>query len=219
MWSIQPLSDLLLHPVDIVIKSVAFLTMITWKVVYNIYCPIWLPMAGAVMIAAHFVYIIFVLRNDLFSDEVTLADSDASSDEKSPSASTVTVEFPDGIRKPRRKGKKIRFESPGLDGDQMKQILVPAKIFKKRNRNSRNIKFKDFDLFAPHNQEKGKSGVPSLWDYNPRCLPREFYDVEPESYMVDPSQPNFCHFTKKILNRICSMVSFRPGNGPVAFVP
>lgn len=156
--------------------------------------PVGVSVAGAVMAAVPVVVLAFMIRNGLFSEE-------------------VTVKFPDGIRKPRRKGKKIRFESPGLDEDQMRQIHVAADLFRKRKKKSSGglpttVKFEDFDPFEPDgDEEKGKSEVPSLWDYNPRCLPREFYDVKPESYMVDPLQANFCHFAKNVLIRICSMVS------------
>lgn len=48
--------------------------------------------------------------------------------------------------------------------------------------------------------------VPSMWDYDPRRLPKEFVGLEQDSFLMDPTKLNLCFLNKSILSKICSMV-------------
>lgn len=49
---------------------------------------------------------------------------------------------------------------------------------------------------------------PSMWDYSPRGLPKEFVGVDRSNFLVNPFNMNLCFLGKDILAKICSMVSF-----------
>ena len=65
-------------------------------------------------------------------------------------------------------------------------------------------------LLDTQKQEEGigeNGEVPSLWDYNPCCLPKEFVDLDSDTFLVDSSRMNICFLSTTVLKKICAMVS------------
>ena len=115
------------------------------------------------------------------------------------------VEIPKLTRKPRRKSKKIRFDGPGVDEEQLKQILAAAEAARKlqAEKPDKGILLS----LALESNEKTVKKAPSMWDYNPDVFPEEFVNMKRKTYLVDPKGKNFCFLPNNVLIRICSMVS------------
>lgn len=57
-----------------------------------------------------------------------------------------------------------------------------------------------------------KKKVPSMWDYNQRCLPKEFVGLEPETFLVDRlASQNLCFLGTDLLIQICKKVCLSSG--------
>lgn len=132
-----------------------------------------------------------------------------SSDEEEPLVvGKAPAKMPKMIRKPRRRGKKIRFEGPGVDAEQMAEILRAADSIRNRELEKPPLSVPDFYPFElPSDQKKREMKANSIWEYNPHVLPAEFANMTLESYLVDRKKKNICHLPQDVLNRICSMVS------------
>ena len=56
-------------------------------------------------------------------------------------------------------------------------------------------------------EESAKNdSTPSMWDYDPRRLPKEFVDLDQGTFLADPHKLNLCFLNKDILARICAKV-------------
>lgn len=54
---------------------------------------------------------------------------------------------------------------------------------------------------------KNKKEPPSLWDYDRRCLAKEFVGLDQGTFLADPFRKNLCFLETDVLIKICKMVS------------
>lgn len=72
------------------------------------------------------------------------------------------------------------------------------------NEEEREVEVK-VDIKEAEPMENGKEES-SMWDYDPKCLPKEFVGLDEATFLEDPSKRNLCFLDKKSLILICSMV-------------
>lgn len=134
-------------------------------------------------------------------------DSYSSGEDEDGSYGEVSVSqfWKNKTRMPRRKEKKIRFDkevgtfTPG----EMDTLLTPIP---KPYRSQVAVQlFSNMKMVYDH--EKSKDGSPSMWDYNSRCLPREFVGLKRETFLVDPNVRNLCDLDQDTLVKICEKVA------------
>lgn len=111
--------------------------------------------------------------------------------------------------KPRRRGRKIRFEGDGtFELDEMAALLSGVDEPLQRVEVLRRLKDNLAMTIDMKKYDNTYRAIPSMWDYCRLTLPREFRGLKPETFLENPEKNNICFLEREILIRVCSMVSF-----------